>query len=50
MILIQSHGSLLFWKLEHVDYIQDLGETFDSKLKFDHHINEKVNKSNFSFN
>ena len=31
--------------LEHLDLITDLGVTFDSKLKFDHHINEKVNKA-----
>jgi len=31
---------------EHLEYIKkDLGVTFDSKVKFDHHINEKVNKS-----
>ena len=31
--------------LEHLDSIKDLGVTFDSKLKFDLHINEKVNKA-----
>ena len=31
--------------LENLDYIKDLGVTFDSKLKFNYHINEKVNKS-----
>ena len=31
--------------LEHLDSITDLGVTFDSKLTFDHHIIEKVNKS-----
>ena len=37
---LQSDGS--FSVLEHLDSIKDLGETFDSKLKFDHNINEKV--------
>ena len=37
---LQSDG--LFSVLEHLDSIKDLGVTFDSKLKFDHHINEKV--------
>jgi hypothetical protein len=27
-----------------LDFIQELGVAFDSKLKFDLHINEKVNK------
>jgi len=40
---LQSEGSISF--LEHLDYIKDLSVTFDSKLKFDYHINEKVNKS-----
>jgi len=31
--------------LEHLQYIKDLGVTFNSKLKFDHHVNEIVNKS-----
>jgi len=39
---LQSEGSISV--LEHLDYIKDF-VTFDSKLKFDHHINEKVNKS-----
>ena len=39
---LQSHGS--FSVLDHLDSIKDLGLTFDSKLKFDHHINKKVNK------
>ena len=30
---------------EHLDSIKDLWVTFDSKLKFDRHINEKVNKA-----
>ena len=40
---MQSDG--LISVLEHLDSIKDLGVTFDSKLKFDQHINEKVNKS-----
>ena len=40
---LQSDGSVSV--LEHLDFIKDLGVTFDSKLKFDHHINEKVNKA-----
>jgi len=40
---LQSDGSFSF--LEHLDCIKDLGVIFDSKLKFDHHIDEKVNKS-----
>ena len=31
--------------LEHLDFIKDLGVIFDQKLKFDHHINEKVNEA-----
>ena len=31
--------------LEHLDFIKDLGVIFDQKLKFDHHINKKVNKA-----
>ena len=31
--------------LERLDCIKDLGVTFDSKLKFDRHINDKVNKA-----
>jgi hypothetical protein len=31
--------------LEHLDFMKDLGVIFDSKLKFDHHINEKVNRA-----
>jgi len=33
---LQSEGSISV--LEHIDYIKDLGVTFDSKLKFDYHI------------
>ena len=33
---LPSDGSMCV--LEHLDFIKDLGETFDSKLKFDHHI------------
>ena len=40
---LQSEGSISI--LEHLDYIKDLGVTFDSKLKFNYHVNEKVNKS-----
>ena len=40
---LQSDG--FFFVLEHPDSIKDLGVTFDSKLKFDHHFNEKINKS-----
>jgi hypothetical protein len=32
------------YKLEKVDFIKDLGVTFDSQLKFDKHIYEKINK------
>ena len=39
---LQSDGSISV--LEHLDSIQDLGVTFDIKLKFDHHITEIVNK------
>jgi len=38
---LQSGGS--FFVLEHLDYLEDL--TFDSYIKCDHHVNEKVNKS-----
>ena len=31
--------------LEHLESIKDLGVLFDSKLKFDQHITEKVNKA-----
>jgi len=31
--------------LEHLNYIKDLGETFDSELKFNLHIDVKVNKA-----
>jgi len=31
--------------MEHLDSIKDLGVLFDSKLKFDQHIIEKVNKA-----
>jgi len=30
--------------LELLDYTKDLGVTFDCKLNFYHHINEKINK------
>ena len=40
---LQSDGSPSV--LDHLDSIKDLGVTFDSKLKFDLHINDKVNKS-----
>ena len=33
-------------ELEHRDSIKDLGVTFDSKLKFDLHILDKINKAN----
>jgi hypothetical protein len=32
-------------ELEHLDFMKDLGVIFDSKLKFDLHINKKVNKA-----
>lgn len=41
---LQSEGSVS--TLEHLRYIKDLGVTFDSDLKFDIHINEKINKAN----
>ena len=40
---LKSDGSM--YVLEHLALIKDLGVTFDSKLKFDHHNNEKVNKA-----
>ena len=40
---LQPDGSISV--LKHLDSVKDLGVTFDSKLKFDHHNNEKVNKS-----
>jgi len=40
IIYLQSDGSN--YVLENLDYIQYLGVTFDSRLIFDHHINEKV--------
>jgi len=40
---LQSEGSVLV--LEHHNYIKDLGVTFDSELKFDLHVEEKVNKA-----
>jgi len=33
--------------LEHVQYIEDLGVTFDVKLIFSLHISEKVNKAQY---
>ena len=38
-----SNGSVSV--LEHINNIKDLGVTFDSDLKFDLHINEKINKA-----
>ena len=32
--------------IERVEHMKDLGITFDSELKFDYHIKEKVNKAN----
>jgi len=32
-------------ELENIESIKDLGVTFDSRLKFSLHINEKVNKA-----
>jgi len=32
-------------QLENVDSIKDLGVTFDVKLRFSDHINDKVNKA-----
>jgi len=40
---LQCEGSISVF--EHLDYIKALGVTFDSKLKFDYHIKEKVIKS-----
>ena len=34
-----------FSVLEYLDSMKDSSVTFDSKLKFNHHFNEKVNKS-----
>jgi ribonucleases P/MRP protein subunit RPP40 len=39
------HSETAMVSLEHLDFIKDLGVLFDSKLKFDCHINEKVNKA-----
>jgi len=39
------HSEVSISVLEHLAYIKDLGVTFDSKLKFDHHINKIVSKS-----
>ena len=44
-ILNPNINTLLICK-EHLDTIKDLGVIFDSKLKFDHHINDKINKAN----
>ena len=41
---LHSDGSISV--LEHLSYIKDLGVTFDSNLKFDVHIHEKINKAN----
>jgi hypothetical protein len=40
-----SSGDQLFIPLDHVDYMSDLGITINSKLNFNQHINEKVNKA-----
>ena len=32
--------------LEHVEKEKDIGVTIDSKLTFEHHMNEKINKAN----
>ena len=32
--------------LEHVEKEKDIGVTIDSKLTFEHHMNEKINKTN----
>jgi len=39
---LQSDG--FFYVLEHLDSIKDSDVTFDSDFKFNHHVNEKVNK------
>ena len=33
-------------EIENVNHIKDLGVTFDSKLRFDMHIQDKINKAN----
>ena len=37
------------FKLEKLEFINDLGVTFDKNLKFDNHINVKIKKSIFHF-
>jgi len=32
-------------ELENIESIKDLGVTFDSRLKFSLHLNEKINKA-----
>jgi len=32
--------------IEHVEKEKDIGVTIDSKLTFEHHMNEKINKAN----
>jgi 2-polyprenyl-3-methyl-5-hydroxy-6-metoxy-1,4-benzoquinol methylase len=32
--------------LEHVEKEKDIGVAIDSKLTFEHHMNEKINKTN----
>jgi hypothetical protein len=32
--------------LEYVEKEKDIGVTIDSKLTFEHHMNEKINKTN----
>ena len=41
---LHSDGSVSV--LEHLNYIKDLGVTFDANLKFDLHINDKIKKAN----
>ena len=40
------HTNNVSHKLETVTSEKDIGVTFDSKLEFDLHINEKINKAN----
>ena len=42
---IGALGFLQSFNLEKIEEIKDLGVLFDSKLKFNAHINEKVNKA-----
>ena len=42
IIIFSSLDIQAYWLLDHLDFLKDLGVTFDTKLKFDHHIKENL--------